>query len=91
MSGEETTNLGSIRFGNVRNGERRLRSFSFVNPGPMELIVTNLKLVECSDGNEASNSLDFSVQRQPSLPHKMQPHETCKCVKPAFYDSLTKF
>ena len=76
----DTTNLGSIRFGNVRVGERRLRSFSFVNPGPMELVVTQLRLVERGghSGSSPAKSLDFSVQRQPGLPHTMQPHETCK-------------
>ena len=73
----ETTNLGAIRFGTVRLGERRLRSFSFVNPGPMELVVAELKLVERSS-SKVLPAVDFSVQRQPSLPHKMQPHETCK-------------
>jgi len=69
-------------------GERRLRSFSFVNPGPMELIVADLKLMECEAGNRAAPAVSsqFSVQRQPTLPHRMQPHETCKCVV-AFHPS----
>jgi hypothetical protein len=65
----------------VKVGERRLRSFSFVNPGPMELSVVELTLFPQRTTIGASADCGhFSILRAPSLPHNMRPHETCKCV-----------
>ena len=80
-SASDSTHLGAIRFGMVKVGERRLRSFSFVNPGPMELSVVELTLFPQRTAIGASADCShFSILRAPSLPHNMRPHETCKCV-----------